>query len=242
MKIIKKNALLFVIAAIYLLLVLFRSDLALTAWENSRYYLLEMVQILPVIFMLTVAIDVLIPRQWIVKRLGSDSGLTGFVFALAFGSLSAGPIYAAFPIAKTLYQKGAKVGNIVVILSAWAVIKVPMLANEMKFLGPEFMVVRWLLTVMFIFIMALIMEKTGVKIVAEEQGQQVPLAIKSDYCIGCSACERMMPELFVMKDGKAIVTDQVRILTEMDESQKNRLKAVVGKCPSQAILLQEENS
>ena len=30
-------------------------------------------------------------------------------------------------------KKGASISNIVIILSAWAVIKVPMLANEAKF-------------------------------------------------------------------------------------------------------------
>ncbi|MGD9475839.1 MAG: permease [Eubacteriaceae bacterium] len=236
MTMIKKNWLPILVGMIYLLLIVFRSDLALAAWENSRYYLLEMVQILPVIFLLTVAIDVLIPREWIVKRLGSDSGMIGYLFALAFGSLSAGPIYAAFPIAKTLYQKGAKVGNIVVILSAWAVIKVPMLANEVKFLGPEFMVVRWLLTVVFILLMALVIEKAGVKIVAEEEGIQAPVAVKSDYCIGCSACARKMPEIFVMQEGKALVQQDL----SLDQEQKNQLALVAQKCPTQAIAVRQQ--
>jgi hypothetical protein len=42
--------------------------------------------------------------------------------------------------------------NLVIILSAWAVIKVPMLLNELKFLEFEFMAVRWVLTVIAIVV------------------------------------------------------------------------------------------
>jgi hypothetical protein len=38
------------------------------------------------------------------------------------------------------------ISNIVIILSTWAVIKVPMLLNESKFLGTKIMFNRWVLT------------------------------------------------------------------------------------------------
>jgi uncharacterized membrane protein YraQ (UPF0718 family) len=60
---------------------------------------------------------------------------------------------------KSLLKKGASISNIVIILSAWAVIKVPMLANEAKFLGVNFMAVRWVLTVTAIFVMAYMVGK-----------------------------------------------------------------------------------
>jgi uncharacterized membrane protein YraQ (UPF0718 family) len=107
-RILKKNKLMVIIVMIYAGLMIFKSEMAYSALGNSTYYLIEMAQILPVIFMLTVAIDVLIPKEWIVKRLGNQSGMSGAALALAFGSLSAGPIYAAFPIAKTLHKKGIK--------------------------------------------------------------------------------------------------------------------------------------
>ena len=40
--------------------------------------------------------------------------------------------------------------SIIIILSSWAVIKIPMLLNEAKFLGAKFMIIRWLLTVIAI--------------------------------------------------------------------------------------------
>jgi len=234
-EILKKNKLSVIIATIYLVLMIVQKDTAFLALSNSTYYLIEMAQILPVIFMLTVAIDVLIPKEWIVKRLGKKSGLGGAVLALAFGSLSAGPIYAAFPIAKTLHKKGASIGNIVVILSAWAVIKVPMLANEAKFLGLDFMEVRWVLTVLFIFAMGIIMEKTGIKIEYEEEMDKQAVRVKQDYCIGCTACEKSIPEIFRMKDGKAYAVNPDINLEHLDEEKKKDLYLMVSKCPSKAI-------
>lgn len=56
-----------------------------------------------------------------------------------------------------MLKKGASITNIVIILSSWAVIKIPMLANEVKFLGIKFMGIRWVLTVISIFTMGYFM-------------------------------------------------------------------------------------
>ncbi len=236
---IRKNKLSFIVGIIYLILMLIRKDMAMSALSGSTYYLVEMAQILPVIFMLTVAIDVLIPKEQIVKRLGKKSGIAGATLALAFGSLSAGPVYAAFPIAKTLHNKGASVNNVVVILSAWAVIKVPMLANEAKFLGPDFMAVRWVLTVLFIFTIGLIMEKTSIRIEGEEVQSEQAVFVKEEYCIGCNACEREMPGIFAMKEGKAQVINVQFQMGTLNAQQKKKLKKVAEKCPPKAIVIRQ---
>lgn len=233
----KKNKLAAVMIGIYGALAIFKSEIAFAALGNSAYYLMEMAQILPVIFMLTVAIDVMIPKEWITRHLGVQSGMAGMGLALAFGSLSAGPIYAAFPIAKTLHKKGASVKNVVVILSAWAVIKVPMLANEAKFLGPSFMIVRWLLTVIFIFTIGIIMEKAGLEPNGEDEDNHQAVAVKKDYCIGCTACKNSMPEVFAMQEDKAYVIDPKIKLEGLSEQEKKRLSSVAEGCPSKAIVV-----
>ena len=238
-ELLKKNKLSLIIVIIYIGLMIVQRDIAFSALSNSTYYLIEMAQILPVIFMLTVAVDVLIPKEWIVKRLGKKSGFGGALLALAFGSLSAGPIYAAFPIAKTLHKKGASIGNVVVILSAWAVIKVPMLANEAKFLGPDFMAVRWVLTVVFIFAIGLIMEKSRIEIEVDEVQDKQAVIVKQEYCIGCTACEKGMPEVFGMKEGKAYVIQPEIKVENLDEQAKKQLMSIAKKCPPKAIEINE---
>ena len=99
-------------------------------FSNSLYYLKEMALVMPVIVILTVTIEAWVPKKVIMNGLGENSWAKGILFLILLGSLSAGPIYAAFPVTKTLLKKGSSIPNIVIILSSWAVIKVPMLANE----------------------------------------------------------------------------------------------------------------
>jgi ferredoxin len=153
------------------------------------------------------------------------------------GSLSAGPIYAAFPIGKSLLSKGASIANIVIILSSWAVIKVPMLANEAKFLGIDFMIVRWILTVISILIMgsltAVIVKKKDLPNVTSKNQSDI-LIINEEYCIGCGLCNKMMPEFYEMKNDKAKV-----IASPKNKAASKAILETVEKCPTKAIVFKE---
>ncbi len=234
--IIKKNKLLLLVALAYIGVLIISPEKAMNSLGNSAYYLIEMLQVLPVIFLLTVVIEALVPKELIMRGFGEKSGFKGNLLALLLGSISAGPIYAAFPISKTLLGKGASISNIVIILSTWAVVKVPMLANEAKFLGINFMIVRWVLTVIAIFAMAYI---TGVfvkkKDLPADSNKGKTLEIKPDYCIGCGLCVKMLPEYYEMSNDKAIVRKR--------PDGKNAFEAIqesISKCPSKAIVLNEE--
>lgn len=155
----RKNLFLSFVILVYALLLIFKTPLALGAIKNSGYYFKEMLFIMPVILLLTALLNAWVPKETIQKHLGSGSGFKGSVFSFILGSISAGPIYAAFPVAITLLKKGASVTNVVVLLSSWAVVKIPMLANEAKFLGPKFMLMRWVLTTIAIFLTGAICSK-----------------------------------------------------------------------------------
>ena len=232
---IKKNRLLVIVAVIYLILFALMPDKATTAIKNSIFYLIEMFEVLPVIFLLTVVIEALVPKEWIIKHFGEKSGLLGNLLSLVLGSISAGPIYAAFPISKMLMTKGASVANIVIILSSWAVIKVPMLANEAKFLGVTFMSIRWILTVAAILIMALLMGKIISK---KEMGNDVTdhskpkVAVNQDYCVGCGICVKMMPEVYELIDQKAYARFE-----NVNSDNMTMIHKTVSKCPTQAITI-----
>lgn len=233
---IKKNKLLFLVALAYIVVFIVSSDKAMKSVGNSVYYLIEMLQVLPVIFLLTVVIEALVPKELIMKGFGEKSGIRGNLLALLLGSISAGPIYAAFPISKTLLGKGASISNIVIILSTWAVIKLPMLANEAKFLGINFMIVRWVLTVIAIFVMAYI---TGAlvksKDLPKETDKSKLLEIREDYCIGCGLCVKLLPEYYEMKENKAIV----KKMPEGNEARR-AIQESIEKCPSKAIIINRQ--
>ena len=234
---IKNNSFLFATLAAYIVLFIINMEKALLAIGNTGYYLKEMLIIMPVVFLLTALIDAWIPTNMIMNTLGDNSGIKGFFTAIALGSISAGPIYAAFPVVKTLLRKGASVANVVVILSSWAVIKLPMLANEMKFLGPKFMIARWIFTVIAIFFMGYITSKI-VKAddipLEEEILNKGEIKIDSKTCIGCGICARTAPDYFLMDEskGKKIAVTKVDYMKEED---KEKVIESRDKCPVNSI-------
>ena len=64
----------------------------------------------------------------------------------------------AFPMAAALIQKGARISNIIIFLSAWACIKIPQEMMELQFLGFKFMALRLVLTIFFVISMGKIIE------------------------------------------------------------------------------------
>ena len=204
----KEHLFAILIAAAYGAAFLFRPDMGVASLKNSVYYIKEMLIIMPVVFVLTALLDMWVPKKKIVNLLGSESGAKGVLFSLLLGSVSAGPVYAAFPLCVMLHKKGASVRNLVVLLSAWAVIKIPMLLNEMKFLGLKFMAIRWVLTVAAIVVFSWITAKiVKDRDLTDDGNRQSGLSIDRDACIGCSLCANIAPELFEIRSRKAALKD-----------------------------------
>ena len=149
---IKENLFLVIVVLAYIIMFIAKPAMGIESVKSSGYYIKEMLMIMPVIFILTALLDMWVPKEKIMQYLGKDAKAKGIFFSFLVGSISAGPVYAAFPMCVMLHKKGASIRNIVIILSSWAVIKVPMLLNEAKFLGLKFMAIRWVLTVIAIMI------------------------------------------------------------------------------------------
>ena len=235
LKIVKENLFAALVAVAYIVLFIVRADMGTVSLKNSAYYIKEMLMIMPVVFILTALLDLWVPKDKIIKYLGKGAKAKGVVFSLILGSISAGPVYAAFPLCVMLHKKGASIRNIVVILSAWAVIKVPMLLNEVRFLGFEFMAIRWVLTVaaiiVFSWITALIVKDGDLP---KTSKKQAGLSINKAACIGCSLCAQNYPELFEMKNRKAS-------LKEIDGvPEPDKLGRAIESCPVKAISYAEE--
>ncbi len=100
-RLMKQNRLLIVVGMFYLIAYVLKPDFIITAFDNSKYYIIEMAKIMPIIFVITIGIEAFVPKKTIEDNLGEGSALKGIFFSLLLGSLSAGPIYAAFPVCKT---------------------------------------------------------------------------------------------------------------------------------------------
>ncbi len=235
LKKIKGNLFLVIVALAYIIMSIMNPAMGMDSVKNSGYYIKEMLMIMPVIFVLTALLDMWIPKEKIMQYLGKDAKAKGVFLSFVVGSISAGPIYAAFPMCVMLHKKGASIRNIIIILSSWAVIKVPMLLNEVKFLGSKFMAIRWVLTVIAIIIFSWIAEK----IIKDEDlpGEvltQPGLHINRDACMGCTLCAKSYPEVFGMENKKAITKSY-----EESDLDTDRLGNAIKSCPVKAISYNE---
>lgn len=122
-------------------------------------YFIEMLMILPAVFILMGLFQAWVSRDFIQKHLGAESGMKGMFISFLFGTLPTGPLYVAFPIAAGLLQKGARITNITVFLGAWAATKLPQIMVEIKFLGVAFTLVLQALTIISVFSIGLLMER-----------------------------------------------------------------------------------
>lgn len=125
--------------------------------------LLEMLSIIPPIFLLLGLMDVWVPKETIMKFMGKDAGIKGGMFAFVLGSFSSGPLYASFPVAMVFLKKGVSLTNIFIFLGAWSTTKIPMMLFEITQLGSKFALARFCLNLIAIIVLAMIMEKTTTK-------------------------------------------------------------------------------
>jgi uncharacterized membrane protein YraQ (UPF0718 family) len=233
---IKENLFLVLVVLAYIIMFIIKPPMGIESIKNSGYYIKEMLMIMPVIFVLTALLDMWVPKEKIMKFLGKDAKAKGVFLAFVVGSISAGPIYAAFPMCVMLHKKGASIRNIIIILSSWAVIKVPMLLNETKFLGPKFMTIRWILTVIAIIIFSWIASKMlKDEDLPGETVTKTGLSLNRDACMGCTLCVKNYSELFEIQGRKAMIKTYDK--TTID---KEKLQNMIKACPVNAIEYIEE--
>ena len=125
----------------------------------SRDNLLEMLSVVPPIFILLGLLDVWVEREVMIRHMGEGSGFKGGVLAFFLGSAAAGPLYASFPIAGLLLKKGARLSNVFIFIGAWSTTKLPMLLFEASNLGFRYMALRLCFNVVGIVAIAIILEK-----------------------------------------------------------------------------------
>jgi len=119
----------------------------------------EMLLFLPLVFMLIGLIDVWIPREAVMKRVGAGSGLRGVLWVIVLAMLFAGPLYGAFPVALMLRKKGCSIRNVFIYLGAFSAMKIPMVSFEIGFMGLKFSLLRLAFTLPVFVAIGILMEK-----------------------------------------------------------------------------------
>lgn len=134
-------------------------NVGINAYDNTISNFKSMLEVLPPILMLIGLLDVWVPKETMIKYMGANSGIKGILIALFLGSLSAGPLYAAFPIAAILIKKEAKFAYVLFFLGAWSSSKLPILIYELTYFGKMFTIIHVISNLLLFLIGSLIIEK-----------------------------------------------------------------------------------
>ena len=160
MKLFKRYRIFLLLLIINIAVLVIFPDLGSKAFRLTGSNLLEMLSVLPPIFVLLGLLDVWVKRETMIKYMGDNSGIIGVLLAFFLGSAAAGPLYAAFPVAGVLLKKGSKLSNVFILLGAWSTTKIPLILFEASALGPKFMLIRLAMDLFGIAVIAYITEKT----------------------------------------------------------------------------------
>lgn len=159
LKFLKTYRLFLVLLASLALLAVFRPDIGGKAFVLAGNSTLDMLSLLPPILVLAGLLDQWISREQLMPYLGKNSGFMGILVSLVLGVVSAGPLYAAFPITLILMKKGAALRYIVFILGIWTTAKLPILIFEFASFGFAFTSVHALLGLCFYYLLGLVLER-----------------------------------------------------------------------------------
>lgn len=118
----------------------------------------QMISVLPPIMLLLGLLDIWVPRETMLKYMGKNSGVMGIILAIIFGSVAAGPLYAAFPITAVFIKKGVKFSNVMIFLGAWCTTKIPTLLFELSALGYRYTFTRMFVNLPFIILLGYLIE------------------------------------------------------------------------------------
>ncbi len=124
--------------------------------RNFASFSLDMLKIIPGAFILIGLFDVWVKKETVEKHLGEGSGIRGYVWVVLLAGATVGGLYVAFPVAYSMYSKGAKLSVIFTYIGAAAVCRIPMTIFEASFLGISFSVIRLAVSLTLVIISAML--------------------------------------------------------------------------------------
>ena len=125
--------------------------------RNFGLFSLEMVKVLPAIFVLIGLFEVWVDRATIVQHLGVGGGAKSYFWIFILAAPMAGGLLPALPLAHAIYRKGARLTVVLTFLGAVGVGRVPMVLFESTFLGWRFSAIRLVASIPLVILTGTIM-------------------------------------------------------------------------------------
>ena len=73
--------------------------------------------------------------------------MLGYIWIILLAGTTVGGLYVAFPVAYSLFKKGAKLGVIFTYIGASAICRIPMIIFESSFMGIKFSLIRLMVSI-----------------------------------------------------------------------------------------------
>jgi len=109
----------------------------------------QVMPLLIIAFIIAGLIQVLIPKEFIIKWLGKEAGFKGILFGTLAGGLTPGGPFVCFPIIASIYKSGAGIGTVVAYITAWSLVSMARLPYEISLISPKFAAIRLACTFFF---------------------------------------------------------------------------------------------
>ncbi len=138
---------------------------------NFFSFSIEMLKILPCAFILIGLFEVWVKKEKVEKHLGPESGFVGYVWVILLAGTTVGGLYVAFPVAYSLYNKGAKLSVIFTYIGAAGICRIPMTIFEASFMGLRFSFIRLMVSIPLVLVSSIwlgnYLEKRNYKIMGD---------------------------------------------------------------------------
>ena len=125
--------------------------------HNFASFSVEMLKLLPCAFVLIGLFEVWVKRETVERHLGEEAGIRGYVWAVLLAGTTVGGLYVAFPVAYSLYRKGARLSSIFTYIGASAICRVPMAIFEASFLGIKFTMIRLMVSLPLVIVSSMLL-------------------------------------------------------------------------------------
>ena len=89
-------------------------------------------------------LQVVLPADLIADWLGEEAGYKGLLIGPVIGGLIQGGPYAFFPFFASVFKESVGPGTAVAMITGWGMLNIGHLPFELTFLGPRFVVVKFL--------------------------------------------------------------------------------------------------
>ena len=125
-------------------------ELPIQAIKSGGGLLLRLIPVLILAFFVAGLMEVLLPKELLVRWVGAESGFKGILIGTCLGAVAPGGPFIQFPIVAALFKAGANIGPLIAYLSAWALIGLNrVIAFEIPLLGFQITFTRLLCSFIF---------------------------------------------------------------------------------------------